>query len=82
MSDLEDIPPVKCKMMKTVDGSKTEVILYFLFEDSNYTNDQLISLALTLLNQKIGWTPTEKFSQILEEAHGPKDPKGHLKLLQ
>ena len=59
---------VEVKMMKTKDPTNREVILYFLFKESNYTEESLLKLAITLLSERIGWSSPESFSQLLEDA--------------
>lgn len=65
---MADEKQIQCKMMKTMDPAKTEVILYFLFDTDQYTAEQLKTLAITLLSEKIGWSSPESFSQLLEDA--------------
>jgi hypothetical protein len=71
-------PPVNCKMMKSLDPSKTEVHLFFKFEDSNFTTESLMQYAITLLNERIGWTDPEVFYQLLAAAadSSPDQPTG------
>jgi hypothetical protein len=61
-------PNVHAKLMKTMDPSKTEVILYMLFDTDKWSAAQAQTLAVTLLSEKIGWTSPEEFYRILDAA--------------
>ena len=71
--------PIQAKMMKTMDTSKKEVILYVLFNEPDWTIEHLFKLLAALLQERVGWSSPENFSRLLEDAQvklthaAPKD---------